>query len=82
MDQQQRHHRRMTDNIQSHWGVLNVFNWRSILVLDSAVVKTQTLCISRGGFLTYPMYYHKETIKLINIKWWNLERRAADATGG
>ena len=30
--------------------------------LDSVVVKTQILFISRGGFLTYAMQHHRETI--------------------
>ena len=36
-------------------------------ILDSTVIKTQKLLSSHGGFLTYPMYHHKEIIKSINI---------------
>ena len=34
--------------------------YRQIFALDSAVVK---MCSSHGGFLTYEMHHHRETIK-------------------
>ena len=51
--------------IRSHWG-LSLF-YCQMFALDSAVVKLEKMLSSHGGFITYPMYHHGETIKYINI---------------
>ena len=57
MNKQQQNHRQ-----PKPLGASNVFYWRQIFTLDSAVVKTQTLFDSNGGFLTYAMHKYRETI--------------------
>ena len=41
---------------------LNALYWRQIFTLDSVAVKTQKMFSSHGGFLTYAMHNHRETI--------------------
>ena len=43
-------------------GGLNAVYWYQIFALYSAVVETQKLLTSHGGFLTIAMYYHRETV--------------------
>ena len=43
-------------------GGLNAFYWYQIFALDSAVVEAQKMLSSHGGFLTFAMYHHRETI--------------------
>ena len=45
-------------------GVINVTG--QIFALDFAFVKTQNVFRSHGCFLTYAMYYHRDTAKSIN----------------
>ena len=65
MNQEQQNRHLRPDNSRNHRGVpalvgLNVFYFRQIFVLDSAIVKTQQLLSWHGGFLTYAMHIHRE----------------------
>ena len=50
-------HRLRTDKNLS----LNAFYWYQIFALYSAVVETQNMLSSHGGFLTVAMNHHRET---------------------
>ena len=54
-------------------GGLSYF-YLQIFALEFAVVKSVKMLRSHGGFLTYPMYPHWETINSLNILWWNKEK--------
>ena len=66
INQQQHNYRIRTDSSLSYWGGggggVNAFYWRQIFTLDSAIVNTRKLFSSQGGFITYAMHHHGETI--------------------
>ena len=64
MNQKQQNHQLRADTSRRYWcGTLTGL----IFALDSAVVKSQNLFSSRGGFLPYAMYHHRERTKSINL---------------
>ena len=47
---------------------LNASCWYQIFALDSVSVKTQNSVSSRGGFITYAVFYNRERIKSIHYE--------------
>ena len=59
----------------------NAFHWHKIFALDSAVVETQNMFSSHGGFPTIAMHHHGETIKS-NQDYDETKKRAHDSQIG
>ena len=62
MNHQQQNHSLRMDSSRRHQRLKYIFT-NQIFAQYSGVVKTQILFSLRGGFLTYAMFQHRETIK-------------------